>query len=97
MTETDRLELEPDLAPAPEAPVVVGEFRSMLFGADGGDLAGPEEPAFFSDLNLDEVVEAVAAGRDEYELKPEGWQNSGQGGIGLLATFRRGCQLLTLA
>ena len=30
----------------------------------------PAEPAFFSDLNLDQVFTAVAAGRDEYDLTP---------------------------
>ena len=30
----------------------------------------PPEPAFFSDLNLDQVFTAVADGRDEYDLTP---------------------------
>ena len=30
----------------------------------------PAEPAFFSDLNLDQVFTAVADGRDEYDLTP---------------------------
>jgi hypothetical protein len=69
MTDTDRRELEPDSTTAREAPVVLAEFRSVLFRADEGDLRGAEEPAFFSDLNLDQVVEAVVGGRVEYELK----------------------------
>lgn len=47
-------------------------FNSILFerpedaaGADGG-----EEPSFFADLNLDQVLESMTAGRDEYNLKP---------------------------
>jgi DNA mismatch repair protein MutS len=68
MTDTNRLDLEPELATAPPVSAAVGEFRSILFDGDI-DVAGAE-PAFFADLNLDQVVEAVVAGRDEYELKP---------------------------
>ena len=48
------------------------QFNSILFerpedaaGADPG-----EEPSFFADLNLDQVLESMTAGREEYDLKP---------------------------
>ncbi len=47
-------------------------FPSILFD-DGGAAAeatNREAPAFFTDLNLDQIVEAITAGRDEYNLKP---------------------------
>lgn len=45
------------------------DFSGILFAhsvAGGKD----EEPPFFSDLNLDQVFAAVAAGRDSYQLEP---------------------------
>jgi DNA mismatch repair protein MutS len=63
------LKAEP-VATAPEARAVIGEFRSILFGAEDADIGDPEEPPFFADLNLDQVVEGIVARRDEYELKP---------------------------
>jgi DNA mismatch repair protein MutS len=47
-------------------------FRSILFG-ESPDPAGLEnlpEPAFFRDLNLDQIVAAVTAGLDDYHLEP---------------------------
>jgi len=47
-------------------------FHSILFDKAGPDTmteAG-EAPAFFSDLNLDQVINAITARRDEYDLKP---------------------------
>jgi DNA mismatch repair protein MutS len=47
-------------------------FESIVFErAEGG--AGVDEtpePDFFTDLNLDQVLETMTAGREEYELKP---------------------------
>jgi len=47
-------------------------FRSILFGepqeANGGKAIG--QPEFFHDLNLDQIVDAITAGREEYNLKP---------------------------
>ncbi len=47
-------------------------FHGVLFeqpqGAAGVD--GREEPDFFVDLNLDQVLRSMTAGREEYELKP---------------------------
>ncbi len=47
-------------------------FLSILFeepaAGDGADRR--EEPDFFADLNLDQVLEAMIAGRDQYDLKP---------------------------
>ncbi len=47
-------------------------FRSILFeGSDRGSRGeGVEEPNFFRDLNLDQIVDAITAGREEYNLKP---------------------------
>jgi DNA mismatch repair protein MutS len=48
------------------------KFHSILF--DGIEVPNEDEafgtPDFFRDLNLDQIVEAVTAGRDEYNLKP---------------------------
>ncbi len=47
-------------------------FHSILFDdpREGADIDGLEAPAVFSDLNLDQVVDSLTAGRDEYNLKP---------------------------
>jgi DNA mismatch repair protein MutS len=67
---TDRLELDPQIATAPPASTGAGEFRSILFGFEAVDTSAAEEPPFFADLNLDQVVESIVSGRDEYELRP---------------------------
>jgi hypothetical protein len=47
-------------------------FESILFERPGvGSAAGgAEEPGFFADLNLDQVLESMTAGREQYELEP---------------------------
>lgn len=47
-------------------------FRSVLFlgPQPNSDVENLEAPACLSDLNLDQVVESVIEGRDDYNLKP---------------------------
>jgi DNA mismatch repair protein MutS len=47
-------------------------FNSILFerAEDGVKDEAVEVPAFFTDLNLDQIVDAVTAGKEEYDLKP---------------------------
>lgn len=66
MTELDRLDLEPGLV---NGQARVGDFPSILFGGERATLSGGEEPPFFRDLNLDQVVESLLAGRDQYDLR----------------------------
>lgn len=49
-----------------------GQFRSILFydSEVPGDLQQRQVPEFFSDLNIDQIVDAITNGRDEYNLKP---------------------------
>jgi DNA mismatch repair protein MutS len=49
-------------------PLAAGVFESILFDRDDVDVAGAQEPGFFHDLNLDQVVASITNGRDEYEL-----------------------------
>jgi DNA mismatch repair protein MutS len=66
MTRTDRLDLD---SRGPAAPGARRDaFVSILFDHDGIDVASAQEPSFFADLNLDQVVEAITAGREEYDL-----------------------------
>ena len=47
-------------------------FRGILFNGSDPDIAidEQEEPEYFADLNLDQVVASITAGRDEYRLAP---------------------------
>lgn len=53
-------------------PPVPEPFQSILFLQPPrvSDLAQLQEPAFFADLNLDQVIESITAGREEYDLTP---------------------------
>ncbi|MGA9920241.1 MAG: DNA mismatch repair protein MutS [Candidatus Dormiibacterota bacterium] len=58
--------------PAPTRAGPDSAFRSILFdGAEPReDLDGSGEPAYFPDLNLDQIIDSITAGREEYALKP---------------------------
>ena len=47
-------------------------FASILFdsAADRSRSRNAQPPAFFAALNLDQIVDTIVAGRDEYNLKP---------------------------
>lgn len=47
-------------------------FHSILFDTDEGGTTPEtlEPPVFFVDLNLDQIIDAVTAGRQEYNLRP---------------------------
>ena len=47
-------------------------FYSILFekAEDGINKETPEAPAFFVDLNLDQVIDAITTDKEEYHLKP---------------------------
>jgi len=48
------------------------QFHSILFDLPGAraDVDGAQEPGCFADLNLDQVLASMTAGREEYELAP---------------------------
>ncbi len=45
-------------------------FCSILFDRSGMSDDDRDAPEIFGDLNLDQIVDAITAGRDEYNLKP---------------------------
>ena len=54
----------------PEAAAV--RFESILFERPGAGpgTGGPQRPEFFADLNLDQVLKSMTAGREQYDLEP---------------------------
>ena len=48
------------------------DFQSILFDrtGDGIKKETPEAPGFFADLNLDQVIDTIIVGKEEYDLKP---------------------------
>jgi DNA mismatch repair protein MutS len=69
MSQPDPLDLEPATVPV-AARTAPETFESILF-VGGAEVPGEvAAPVHFRDLNLDQVVEAIVAGRDEYELRP---------------------------
>ena len=63
----DTSEPNPDLNQEPEA-----SFRSILFDEYGtwSEAEQVVAPEFFGDLNLDQIVHSIIAGREEYNLAP---------------------------
>ena len=53
-------------------PVGTGSFHSVLFEGDPSVVERETQvaPGFFSDLNLDQIVDAITRGKDEYNVKP---------------------------
>ncbi|GMT47056.1 MAG: DNA mismatch repair protein MutS [bacterium] len=45
-------------------------FSSILFSKDAFQDEATEQPVFFPDLNMDQVIDAITASRQEYNLKP---------------------------
>ncbi len=55
-----------------QATVPTADFKSILFaeGQNLSDEGSQVAPAYFSDLNLDQIVDSIIVGREEYGLKP---------------------------
>jgi hypothetical protein len=49
------------------------KFHSILFDQESFPEGGAEQPDFFTDLNLDQVIDAIASRREEYHLQPFYW------------------------
>jgi DNA mismatch repair protein MutS len=47
-------------------------FRSLLFGEAAVGIPADDrtEPLFFRDLNLDQIIASVTAGKEAYDLTP---------------------------
>ncbi|RME40842.1 MAG: DNA mismatch repair protein MutS, partial [Caldilineae bacterium] len=45
-------------------------FHSILFDTDGVQKETAAQPPFFPDLNLDQVIDAITAPKQDYNLKP---------------------------
>ncbi len=45
-------------------------FQSILFDRTGVQKETAEQPEYFIDLNLDQIIEAITAHKEEYNLKP---------------------------
>ena len=62
----------PSLAGLGRTPAGALTFRSILVPPEAEGLAKEtsQEPEFFRDLNLDKIVAAITAGKDDYNLRP---------------------------
>lgn len=76
MTTSDTHRADPTLSAdgasaAGHSPPAVADvrFQSILFEQPGNGVDGLQEPDFFVDLNLDQVLASMTAGREQYELK----------------------------
>ena len=45
-------------------------FHSILFDEPQKHIETQDAPGFFVDLNLDQIIDAITAGKEEYNLKP---------------------------
>jgi len=54
----------------PHPGAAAGGFESILFERPGLSDSGLEQPEFFTDLNLDQVLRSMTMGREQYDLGP---------------------------